>query len=387
MPKVNPKILEWARTTTGLTVEEASAKLALKPERLAALELGEREPSRRQLVNMAEKYRRPLLAFYLPDPPRTGERGQDFRTLPEGRAGGAEALLDALLRNVRTRQALVRAALEEAEEADPAPFVGSAQMAAGVDALVAQMRETLKVKLEDFRKQKTLGDAFALLRSAAERAGVFVLLMGNLGTYHTDLPPRVFRGFAIADNIAPFVVINETDARAAWSFTLLHELAHIWLGQTGVSGYEGEAAVEKFCDAVAARFLLSADEVGAFKISNGMSFNDLRGALEDFAIERNVSRKMVAYNFLQAGKINLQMYRRLSDAFDAARTAMEKAQPKGDSSGPDYYVVRRHRVGAALLDFASRMLASGVLNTTKASKVLGVKPTSVDQLISAKRAA
>jgi Zn-dependent peptidase ImmA (M78 family) len=260
-------------------------------------------------------------------------------------------------------------------------------MAAGVDALVAQMRETLKVKLEDFRKQKTLGDAFALLRSAAERAGVFVLLMGNLGTYHTDLPPRVFRGFAIADNIAPFVVINETDARAAWSFTLLHELAHIWLGQTGVSGYEGEAAVEKFCDAVAARFLLSADEVGAFKISNGMSFNDLRGALEDFAIERNVSRKMVAYNFLQAGKINLQMYRRLSDAFDAARTAMEKAQPKGDSSGPDYYVVRRHRVGAALLDFASRMLASGVLNTTKASKVLGVKPTSVDQLISAKRAA
>ena len=85
--------------------------------------------------------------------------------------------------------------------------------------------------------------------------------MGNLGSHHSDIDARVFRGFALADPVAPFVVVNEKDSRTAWSFTLLHELAHLWLGQTGVSGYDGEAEVEKFCDAVAARFLLDPQEL------------------------------------------------------------------------------------------------------------------------------
>ena len=49
-------------------------------DRLAALERGEREPTRPVLVKMAQHYRRPLLAFYLTAPPRRGDRGADFRT-------------------------------------------------------------------------------------------------------------------------------------------------------------------------------------------------------------------------------------------------------------------------------------------------------------------
>ena len=70
--------------------------------------------------------------------------------------------------------------------------------------------------------------------------------MGNLGTHHTDIDVRIFRGFALADDVAPFVVINEKDSRAAWSFTLLHELVHILLGETGISGYNSNAEIERF---------------------------------------------------------------------------------------------------------------------------------------------
>lgn len=121
---------------------------------MSALEQGEQDPSRRQLVLMSEKYRRPLLTFYLSRPPRPSNKGKDFRTLPEGHVPGAEALLDALLRNVLARQGLVRAALEEAEEDQPLPFVGCSQLQDGVDALVASMRETLGVSLDEFRHQK-----------------------------------------------------------------------------------------------------------------------------------------------------------------------------------------------------------------------------------------
>ena len=61
-------------------------------------------------------------------------------------------------------------------------------------------------------------------------------LAGDLGSYHTELSADVFRGFAISDKVAPFIVINDKDARAARSFTLVHELAHIWLDESGVSG-------------------------------------------------------------------------------------------------------------------------------------------------------
>ena len=53
---------------------------------------------------MAHHYRRPLLAFYLNAPPRRDERGPDFRTLPGARSSETDALIDALVRNLRSLQ-------------------------------------------------------------------------------------------------------------------------------------------------------------------------------------------------------------------------------------------------------------------------------------------
>src|SRR5437870_1386640 len=101
MPRVNPDILRWARETAGLTPDVATRKLGMfgdtAAERLAALEKGIRDPTRAMLVKMSEKYHRPLLTFYLPEPPRKSDKGQDFRTLSDAPPPGAEALLDALL--------------------------------------------------------------------------------------------------------------------------------------------------------------------------------------------------------------------------------------------------------------------------------------------------
>lgn len=387
MPKVNPDVLIWARETAGLTLEEAAKKLGLSgPERLEALEKGTRDPSRPQLVTMAEKYRRPLLTFYLPTPPPARDRGQDFRTLPQGFAPDSEAVLDSLIRDVQARQRLVLAALEDAEEDEPLSFVASVRVADGVDAVVKSMRDVLQFNIEEFRMQKTVSEAFARLRASVERAGVYVLLMGNLGTHHTDIDVRVFRGFSLADKVAPFVVINEKDSRAAWSFTLLHELAHIWLGQTGISGYDGEVEIERFCDLVAAEFLLPKNELRLINLPRNARLDEIKERIDVFAGPRNLSRKMVAYNLLRSNFLTPAIYRDLRDAFDAERVAQKKEQAKGEG-GPDYYIVRRHRIGPGLVHLVERMLSGGVLTTTKAGKVLGVKPTAVDRLISGNRAA
>lgn len=377
---MNPKIIIWARETAGFSIEEAAKKLAISEDRLAAFEAGMAEPSRKQLANMAERYRRSLLTFYMSEPPRPKEFGEDFRSLPPEQRDAAAPLLSALIRDVYARQSLIKSALEDADDAKNLEFVGSARMAMGVPAVAAAIREEIKFTRQDFRGQNSVSDAFAVLRDRAERAGIFVLLMGNLGTHHTDIDVRAFRGFALSDPVAPFVVINEKDARTSWSFTLLHELTHIWLGQTGVSGYDGEAAVEKFCDRVAAEILLDQAELDEFPQNARNNFDLLLGRLSEFAERRKISRKMVAFNLLSTNRISREMYSRLIRQFDEDRVEAAKSTEKA-GLGPDYYVVRRHRMGPGLVDTVRRMVADGALTTSKAGKVLGVKPTAVSRLV------
>lgn len=389
MPRIQPQILIWARETAGLSLEQAVDKLDINDargvaavDRLKALESGEQEPSRPLLLRMAKQYRRPLIAFYMSAPPPKGDRGEDFRTLPADYSVATGALLDALLRDIKARQAMVRTVLETDEEAKPLPFVGSLRMSQGIAAAVQSLKGILKFDLAAFRAEETAEDAFALLRGAAENAGVFVLLAGNLGNHHTTISLEEFRGFSVADSIAPFIVINDQDAKPAWSFTLLHELTHILLGTTGISGTSTDSEIERFCNDAAGEFLLPTAEVSAFHISK--DFNDALNDISAFAKERNVSRSMVAYKLLRSDRITNELWRSISAAFrdqwlrDRAANRDRNKQKEG---GPSYYVVRRHRLGIALLELVQRSLGEGNLTPTKAGKVLGVKPRNVEPLL------
>lgn len=378
MPKVNPQILTWARESAGLTLAEAARGIGLAGDnaaaRLAEMESGDRQPSRPQLLKMADRYRRPLLTFYLPAPPQAGARTHDFRTLP-GREAGAEATIDALVRDVRARQALVRSALEDADEAVVRPFIGSIDPRVGPAPLSEAMSALLEFDRAAYRQSRTIEQAFRILRDAVEAVGVYVLLIGNLGHWSSNLSPAMFRGLALADDVAPFIVINETDAKSAWPFTLLHELGHILLGRSGISGYDSDQGVERLCDDAAAQFLLDRNELQ--EIAPESPFEDLVAQIGLFATARKVSRKMVAYNLLRARRIDGALYRRLANRFDEDRREFPQRAGKG---APDYYVVRRHRVGQGLLKLVDRMIADGALTTTKAGKVLGVKPTAIGRM-------
>ena len=394
MPHVNPEILRWARETAGLTREEAADKLAVSEtrgvpgaERLAAYESGEQEPSRPLLLRMAKQYHRPLLAFYMSQVPRTGERGQDFRTLPPEHSRAQDALVDTLIRDVRARQEMVRAIMEDEDEAVRLPFVGSMSMNDGVDAVLRSIRETLDLDVAQYRSRQLANRApngFGYLRQQAERAGIFVLLIGNLGSHHTNIEVEIFRGFALADDVAPFIVINDQDAETAWSFTLLHELCHIWLGATGVSGTDASTAIEEFCNDVAGRFFLPADELIELRDTRGSELDRASARISAFAESRHISRSMVAYKLFREGVIDHDQWRSLSNLFRALWLRGREAQRERNrdrDGGPSYYVVKRHRLGDALVSLTRRVLAERALTPSKAAIVLGVKPSNVYNLV------
>ena len=386
---MNPDVLRWARETAGLSLDDAARALHLGGKRQSAeaclreYEEGVGPPSRPLILKMVKLYHRPLLAFYLPMPPQKGERGEDFRTLPQERQSESTGPLDALVRDVYVRQRLVRTALEEAEEAVPLSFVNSVRLDQPVADVARLLAERLQFDVDIFRAKRTSEEAFKYLRTQVERSGVFVLLIGNLGSHHSNLSVDIFRGFALADAIAPFIVVNDQDARTAWSFTVLHELVHIWLGQSGVSGGALDQHVEKFCNDVASRILLPNEEIENWRML-GASNDDIAQEIQHFASRRNLSRSMVAYRLLQEGRISHASWQRLSEQFNAewlAQKAAAKRAAAASTGAPDYYVVRRHHLGRALVDLVRRAVADGILTPTKAGRVLGVRPINVATLV------
>ena len=386
---VNPDILEWARETAGLSPSGAAEVLGFTDsrkrsavERLTALEGGKDEPSRSVLLKMAKAYRRSLLVFYLQEPPRKGDRGQDFRTVPGAEPPLYNPLLDALIRDIRGRQGIVRDLLEE-EDTEPLDFVGSASANTPEMQLVKEIPERLEFSLQEFRRQSSTERAFAYLREKLEASGVFVVLLGNLGSHHTNIEVETFRGFVIADPIAPFIVVNDQDAKAAWSFTALHEAAHLWLGNTGVSSTSTDARIEKYCNDIAGEILLPESEIQEFAHLEGAGLEEAVEEISLFARPRNLSRSMVSYKLFRSGVIGATNWKALAKHFKQEWLAnkQRKSYENEGEGGPSYYVVKRHRLGPALVGIVGRSLAEGVISYTKASRVLGVKPRNIQPLL------
>lgn len=394
MPAVNPELLKWARTTAGLSLADAAKGILndaygkTGEQRLAELEAGEAEPTRTLLTKMAKKYNRPVIAFYLKQPPEPSDRGEDFRTLPQPVDDLLDANLDTLLRKVKASQEIVRDLLED-EEAEPLEFIGIVTIDQKPEQVANDIVATIGFDIKQFRAYRQVSEAFEYLRDKAQDAGIFVILAQNLGSHHTNIPLEIFRGFVIADKIAPFIVINDGDAISARSFTLLHELTHLWLGTTGISGdirTQSDNVIEMFCNKVAALILLPQEEIAELKNIRSTDFDETINMISKFAQERNISRSMVAYKLLLDEQITHTVWQRLSNKFyEEWRESVKNQKDKEgrSSGGPSYYVVRRNKLGRELTGLASRAMSSGSLTPSKASIVLlGVKPGNVHELVS-----
>ncbi len=396
---INPAVLVWARETAGLSADEAARKIGLTSgtrgtaaEKLEAIESGERAPTEAQLTRMAAVYHRPLLSLYMAEPPRPADRGEDFRTMRAPVAPQEAAWLDALVRDVRMRQSILRDMMEDDEDAEPASFVGTLSINTPLAQAVSLIKAKLGIKDDrSFRRgMKHPIDLFTELRRRIEALRVFVILLGDLGSHHTAISPKVFRGFAVADKMVPLIVINDQDAKAAWSFTLVHELTHIFIGTTGISGVPavGEpqtasAKIERYCNDVAGELLLP-DHALAL-VPRLLTVEAAMHQAETLCRDWHVSKAMAAYRLWRERKIESEIYNDVVRIFGEQwqrQRLVEKDKNQGKESGPSYYTVRRHRLGDALLRFVGQELRAEAVTHTTAARVLGVRPGAVEPLLS-----
>jgi len=259
--RVQPSVLRWAREARGISAETAANRLGVKEERLEAWERGDARPTVKQLRRLADVYRRPLGVFYLSDPPEDDETVNDFRRLPdvEERASlSPELRLEIRLAHSRREEALELA--RSLRERPPRLGI-AATMNSDPEDVASRLLRRLDVSLERRRAWRDSGEAFNGWRAALETCGVLVFQTGGARPYVVD--PKEARGFSIADQPFPVVVANGREGPAPRTFTLLHELAHIALRQSGLcdlhwNGRSQTDRMEVWCNRLAGAVLVPA---------------------------------------------------------------------------------------------------------------------------------
>ena len=364
---VNPTLLRWARERAGLDLDDAAQAAGVKVEQLAAWEDAESRPTFRQAQKLANAVHAPFGYLFLREPPNEALPLPDLRTV--GGAAVPRPSVD-LLETVRIALRRQEWYFEYQRDhgLEPLPFVGRFGIGSTVIDVAADIRQVLELEAE--QGQRTWEAYFRDIVDAAERVGVLVMRSGIVGNNtRRKLDVSEFRGFAISNPLAPVVFINSADAPSARLFTLLHELAHIWLGSSGISNLApgNSRREETFCNAVAGEFLAPRE---LFVPLWGSAAPEMHQRLAELARRFHVSRLVVMRRALDLGLVDHATYTEHYLAELAAFRMLE-------GSGGNFY---RNAGAKNSIRFAQAVVTealSGRLLLREAGRLLGVQPSKI----------
>ena len=254
--EVEPKLLTWAIERSGVD----SVVLHNRFDRLDSWLDRSVQPTLKQVEAFAKATRTPIGFLFLHEPPEEQIPIPDYRTMANVQLSRPSANLLDTIYICQQRQEWYRDYARN-YGLKPLDFVGSVDLRASIESVAEHIRNQCDFDLNARRSMQTWEEALRSFIAGADTAGIMVMCSGIvLNNTHRKLNPEEFRGFALTDKLAPLVFINGADTKSAQMFTLAHELAHLWLGETALSsvdiGGEEEQVVERWCNAVAAELLV-----------------------------------------------------------------------------------------------------------------------------------
>jgi Zn-dependent peptidase ImmA (M78 family) len=331
---VESALLAWAQRRSGVSRDSLVARFPA----LDAWEAGEKQPTLRQLEQFARATYTPVGFLLLTEPPAEQLPVPDFRTVGDVEVGQASPDLLDTIYQCQQRQDWYRDYARSHREL-PVAFVGTLTTAVAVEEAARRMREVLAFEPDE--RGANWSEAARRLIEDADRQGVLVMVNGVVGSNtRRKLDPREFRGFALSDELAPLIFVNGADTKAAQIFTLVHELAHLWLGESAVSDVDLAATstntVERWCNRVAAEFLLPLADLGEVDVREAQ----LTDELERIARRFKVSTLVALRRIFDAGSLSEANYR---VAYTAERERILELM-EGRVGGGNFYNTQPVRV-------------------------------------------
>ncbi|HKV98818.1 MAG TPA: ImmA/IrrE family metallo-endopeptidase [Vicinamibacterales bacterium] len=298
------------------------------------------QPTLRQLENFARRTRTPLGYLFLDQPPDETLPIPQFRTVQTVTQSRPSPDLIETIQMMQRRQAWLRENLISEHE-DRVPFVGTAALTDPPQSVAARIRYALGLATGWARAKGTWEKALRALREAIDGVGVIVSANGVVGNNnHRKLDVEEFRGFVLVDEYAPLVFVNASDSKGAQMFTLAHELAHLWFGESAVFDLQrlqpAPEQIERVCNAVAAEFLVPQAELRA-------EWDAVRSDQERF----DKLARIFKVSSIVAARRALDLELITQDAFFAFYRDYQAAEHEAHSSdeGGNFYATQNVRLG------------------------------------------
>ncbi|MFT4804712.1 MAG: Zn-dependent peptidase ImmA (M78 family)/transcriptional regulator with XRE-family HTH domain [Psychroserpens sp.] len=380
---ITPNVLKWARESARMTEEVAASKVSVSVDRLAEWENGENQPTIRQAQNLAKAYKRPFSILFLPEIPR------DFQPLQDFRKNGSKPLSTSsifIIREIQQKQSWISDTNEENAE-DKLPFVGKYSLNDNPKVIANDIIQTLGITAGHYESQNPIKEWI----TKAESKGIFISRTSFIHS-RLKLDSEELQGFAIADPYAPFVFINSDDWNAPQLFTLVHELAHIWIAETGISNNieldfkkpSDFNNVEWFCNEIAANALIPETIIKNLDIRVFIDSKSVFNAARAIG----VSSFSFLVRALNLSIISLPSYKRLKAQADidfkeylkieAEKKARQKA--KENSGGPNYFLLQLNRNSRLFTQTVLDAFRGGLIEPTLASNLLNVQTNKFQKL-------
>lgn len=380
---ITPNVLKWARESARMTEETAAARVSVTVDKLKEWEEGTNQPTIRQAQMLAKAYKRPFALFFLPEVPR------DFQPLQDFRKSGSKNLTTSsifIIREIQQKQAWIGDVYSENQE-DRLAFVGRFSIIDNPQTVAKDILDTLKINPLSYKTDNPIKEWI----DAAETNGIFVSRTSFIHS-RLKLDSEELQGFAIADPHAPFVFVNSDDWNAPQLFTLVHELAHIWIAETGISN-EVEPGikhkdkfhpVELFCNEVAANALMPKEIVLSFDSTSFQTSKDVFKV----AKQLGVSSFALLVRALNLNIISTPTYQKLKEQADIdyaeylKREAEKKAKQKEKDipGGPNYFLLQLNRNSRLFTQTVLDAFRGGFIDPTLASNLLNVQVNKFSKL-------
>lgn len=343
---IKPEMIEWAIARSGKSIEQVLDK----DSNVGLWLRGEKLPTFKQLEKFASSVFTPVGYFFLSSPPEETINFPFFRN-NKGITHKVSVNVQDTITLVEERQEWMRDFLRE-NAVEELEFVGKFGLENTPIEVADAIRKTLGFEQGWASGFSTKDEAFAQFIKRTEDAGIFTVIAGIVGNNtRRKIPLEECRGFVLVDKLAPFVFINGSDWKSAQIFTLAHELAHIWIGESAgfdlAEYHPYENAVERFCDKVAANLLAPED-----------LFRKLWKETQDFeklAKEFKVSTIVIARRAFDLSLIPGKAVSDLVKQFQLADKTKKGA-------GGNFYLSANYRVG--------RLFASQVKSAVKSGELL-----------------
>lgn len=364
---VNPELIQWAIDRAG-GAELFEGKFPKLNEWLQNKSM----PTLKQLEKLAKASTIPLGYFFLSEPPYEKISVPNYRTIGDEENTKASPNLIDTLHTMEKRRDWMRDYLIELGN-EPLSFVRSASLNDNPDDVAHKIRNQLGLSSGWAAKCPNWEEALRLLIRTIEEIGILVSVNGIVGNNtRRKLDVSEFRGFVLVDEFAPVIFINGADGKAAQMFTLAHELAHIWYGESAIFDLEklqpSNHKIEQACNQTAAEFLVPKSEMMAYW---PLVKND-EDSFQQIARQFKVSELVVVKRALDLKLISKEAY------FEFYESRIIHNKPP-TSPGGNFYATQSLRIGRRFAEAVISDARRGNLLYRDAYRLTGLTSKTFDE--------